>query len=36
MRVTKREWYHAGGFTNSRCWRRQSKSGAWQYFINKD
>jgi hypothetical protein len=32
MRVTKREWYAAGGFRNSRCWRRQVR-GSWQYYI---
>jgi hypothetical protein len=32
-RVTKREWYGAGGFENSLCWRRQSRNGAWQYFM---
>lgn len=35
-RVTKREWYHAGGFANSQCWRRQTKNGGWQYWIRRD
>lgn len=34
-RVTKAEWYDAGGFANSACWRRQLSNGAWQYFINR-
>jgi hypothetical protein len=35
-RVTRAEWYAAGGLENSRCWRRQRKGGAWQYFILKE
>lgn len=34
VRVTKHEWYRHGGFRNTRCWRRQRRRGAWQYFIN--
>ncbi len=33
QRVTKREWYDLGGFANSKCFRKQARSGAWQYFI---
>jgi hypothetical protein len=32
-RVTKREWYDAGGFANSKCYRKADKLGRWQYFI---
>ncbi len=32
-RVTKREWYDLGGFANSKCFRKQARSGAWQYFV---
>lgn len=32
-RVTKAEWYDAGGFANSRCYRKQSRNGAWRYYI---
>lgn len=31
VRLTKRQWYDAGGFSESRCWRRM-RSGSWQYF----
>lgn len=34
MRVSKEHWYNAGGFSNRYCWRKQSKSGGWMYFIN--
>ena len=33
-RVTKADWYSAGGFANPRCWRRE-RSGVWQYFITR-
>ena len=34
IKVTKREWYDVyGGLTNSRCWRRQNKSGVWSYYV---
>jgi hypothetical protein len=33
-RVTKSQWYAAGGFRNSLCWRRADKRGVWRYFIN--
>ena len=32
-RVSKRAWYAFGGFTNSRCFRRQHKGSGWQYLI---
>lgn len=35
-RITKRQWYDKGGFANSKLWRRQAKSGAWQYFETKE
>lgn len=34
QRVTKAQWYEAGGFANSRCWRRGLKNGYWAYYIN--
>ena len=33
-RVTKREWYDAGGLANPRCYRKQV-SGSWLYFIQQ-
>lgn len=30
-RVSKKTWYHFGGFANPRCWRRQI-GGAWHYY----
>jgi hypothetical protein len=35
-RVTKQEWYDAGGFANSNCFRKADKRGVWQYFILED
>lgn len=35
-RVTKEEWHKAGGLVNSKCWRRQLKSGQWAYYIMED
>lgn len=32
-RITKREFYDMGGFSNPRLFRRQRKSGAWQYYM---
>ena len=32
----QREWYNAGGLSNSRCFRKQLKSGAWAYYIVVD
>lgn len=34
-RVSKAEWYEAGGFANSLCWRREV-SGRWIYYIRGD
>lgn len=31
-RITKTEWYNLGGFANSNLFRKQAKSGAWQYY----
>jgi len=31
-KVTKRQWYAAGGFANPLCWRRDRGRG-WEYFI---
>jgi len=31
--VTKTEWYAAGGFANSRCYRKARTDGAWRYYI---
>ena len=36
FRISKREWYRLGAFSNSALWRRQSKSGAWHYFKIKE
>jgi len=33
-RITKREWYNAGGFANSKCVRIE-RGGSWQYWISK-
>jgi len=35
-RVSKAEWYAAGGFATSNCWRRQRKDGRWIYYIVRD
>lgn len=32
MRISKREWIQLGGLRNSDLYRKQSKSGAWQYY----
>jgi len=32
-RVSKSEWYAAGGFANSRCYRKADSRGAWRYYI---
>lgn len=31
-RITKKEWYVLGGFTNSDLFRKQSRGGAWRYY----
>ena len=31
VRMTKKEWYKAGGFSNPRLFRKQG-SGGWMYF----
>lgn len=36
MRITKREWYALGGLANSRCYRKQSKNGAWRYYVTRE
>ncbi len=36
IRVTKKEWYAAGGFKNPACWRKADKRGAWRYYIAQD
>lgn len=33
--VAEAEWYEAGGFANSKCWRREVR-GVWQYYIRTD
>ena len=33
-RITKKEFYALGGFSNSRLFRQQSRGGAWRYYIN--
>lgn len=34
MRITKREWYALGGFTNSALFRKADKYGHWYYYYN--
>lgn len=33
-RITKKEFYAQGGFSNARLFRLQSRGGAWRYYIN--
>jgi hypothetical protein len=33
-RIRKRDWYRLGGFKNNALFCRQSKNGAWQYFVD--
>jgi hypothetical protein len=35
-RITKVEWYNRGGFANSALFRKQSRGGAWRYYVNLD
>lgn len=35
-RITKAEWYSLGGFANSKLFRKQSRGGAWRYYIALD
>jgi hypothetical protein len=35
-RITKVEWYNLGGFANSKLFRKQSRGGAWRYYIVLD
>ena len=35
-RICKELWYKRGGFSNPRCWRRQQRSGGWQYWYRHD
>lgn len=32
IRITKTEWNNKGGLSNSNLWRKQSRSGSWQYY----
>jgi len=32
QKLTKREWYDRGGFTNPKLFRRQPKGGGWEYY----
>lgn len=34
MKITKREFYYLGGFSNSKLFRKMV-SGKWQYYKNK-
>jgi len=34
-KISKREWYRRGGFSNPRCWRRQQKNRGWEYFYRE-
>lgn len=31
-RITKKEWYEKGGFTNSDLFRKGRKDGSWTYW----
>ena len=31
-RISKKEFYNSGGFSNSKLYRRQVKSGGWKYY----
>ena len=33
-RITKKEFYAQGGFSNPHLFRLQSHGGAWRYYIN--
>lgn len=33
-RITKREFYDRGGFANSALFRKQSRGGAWRYYVD--
>lgn len=35
-RITKREWYNLGAFANRNLFRKQSRGGAWRYYIALD
>lgn len=35
-RITKAEWYALGGFANSKLFRKQSRGGAWRYYMTLD
>jgi hypothetical protein len=36
VRLSKKEWYAKGGFTNSKLFRQQQKNGGWRYFETID
>lgn len=35
-RLTKAEWQALGGLANGDLYRKQSKGGAWRYFLTLD
>lgn len=35
-RITKAEFYKRGGFSNGALFRKQSKGGAWRYYMALD
>lgn len=35
LKLSKRAWYAAGGFSNPRLYRRM-RGGSWQYFYRND
>lgn len=35
-RITRKEFYELGGFANPALFRKQSKGGAWRYYVNLD
>lgn len=36
LRITKREWYKLGGFSNSKLYRKADKRGVWRYYMILD
>jgi hypothetical protein len=33
-RITKRDFYDRGGFSNPALFRQQSRGGAWRYYVD--
>lgn len=32
IRVSKKDWYAAGGLANPQCFRKADTRGAWRYY----